>query len=182
MDRTALAKRFPGQALPLELEKLLDFDQRGDGYYSDGFELTDLPPDALGSWSDEEEFLEHLVPFAQATGGGSIYALWLARDGMAVSAAPVVVFGDEGGVHVVAEHLRALLHLLGFDAEPMIDWDGVTFYRPADQEASPRAGEYAAWLEAELGLASPPDADALVTAAQAAHGAAFDAWVKRFLK
>ncbi len=181
MDPVAFAQKFPNQKLPLELEKLFAFDRRSNRYYSDGFELCNYEPDELSNWSDKKEFLEKLVPFAQANGSGSIYALWLFQDGLDPSMAPVVVFGDEGGMHVVTESLRALLHLLTFDAEPMIDWDGVTFYKSEDHEPSKRAAEYAAWLKAEFGLSPVADADALVAAAQRVHKAAFDAWVKRLV-
>ncbi len=62
-------------------------------------------------------------------------------------------------MHVVAENLRALLRLLTFDAEPMIDWDGVTFYKSDDHKPSQRASLYAAWLQREFGLAPVTDAD-----------------------
>ena len=181
MDPAAFAQSFPNQKLPLELEKLLAFDQQSNDYYSDGFELCDYPPDELSNWSEEREFLSKLVPFAQANGSGSIYALWFFRDGLDPSAAPVVVFGDEGGMHVVTENLRSLLQVLAFDSEPMIDWEGVTFYKSDDHEPSKRAEEYATWLKAQFDLSPVQDADALVAAAQQAHKAAFDAWVKAFV-
>ena len=148
-------------------------------WLSECFELNTYSADELSNWSDEREFLARLTPFAQATGSGSIHALWLHRDGVSLSEAPVAVLGDERGIHVVAKNLLALLQILSFDVEPMIDWDSVSFYKPDDHEPSDRANEYAKWLASELGLA--PIADALVTGGQQEHKAAFDRWVKQFV-
>ena len=60
------------------------------------------------------------MPFAQATGGGSFYALWSDGQTKTTSDMPVVVFGDEGGAHVVAENVRGLLQLLTYGVEPMV--------------------------------------------------------------
>ena len=181
MQTDDYAKNFRDQSMPAELAKLLAFDQQVEDFYSEGFELGSYGPDELSTWSEEEGFLSRLIPFAQATGGGSVYALWLHPAGVPLSEAPVVVFGDEGGVHIVAKNLRALLEILSFDTEPSIDWDEVYYYKSDDHEPSERADDYARWLQAEFGLAPVSDADALVSAAQQEHKQAFDAWVQQFV-
>jgi hypothetical protein len=182
MDSKSFARNFRGQPVPPELAKLFAFDQQHQSFFSECFEFCDFSPDELSNWSEDSEFLARLIPFAKATGGGSVYALWLHRDGLDLSQAPVVVFGDEGGMHVVAKSLVALLQLLTYDVEPMIDWEGVSFYKSDDHEPSDRAEEYATWLKSEFGLSPASDADGLVAAAHAEHKAAFDLWVKRFVK
>jgi hypothetical protein len=52
------------------------------------------------------------LPIASATGTGSMYAAWNDGKAKAVEDMPTVVFGDEGGVHVVAENLEGLLSIL----------------------------------------------------------------------
>lgn len=176
------AKNFAGHSMPKELEKLLAFDERADGsYYSDGFELVEDDKSGLASWSEDPAFLGGLLPFAQANGSGSFYALWAAGGG-APSEMPVVVFGDEGGVHVVAENVRALLQLLTFDVEPMIDHDEATFYKDEDDyEESDARPDYVAWLKKELDLEPIDAAKPLVARAQAKHKAAFDKWMSKYV-
>jgi hypothetical protein len=41
----------------------------------------------------------------------------------------VVLFGSEGGYHVVAENIQQLLHLLTYDVEPMTSWESVFYYK-----------------------------------------------------
>src|SRR2546430_16116125 len=86
-------------------------DQLGPEHCSAGFELTAYG-DTSGleaGWSKAPEFLGRLVPFGQATHSGSFYALWRVDDRADLATLPVVVFGDEGGQHVVARNLRELL-------------------------------------------------------------------------
>jgi hypothetical protein len=179
IDAAQFATNFPGLTVPPELQKLLAFDGESSDFYAECFELTVDDKGGLRSWSKNPEFLDHLFPFAQATGSGSFYALWADDSAKSTSEMPVIVFGDEGGVHVVAKNLRELLQLLTFDVEPMVDLEGVTFYRDEDHEFSERAEAYQAWLEAELGLESIDDADALVADAQAEYEGAFQEWMKR---
>jgi hypothetical protein len=179
IDASEFATNFPGMTIPPELEKLLVFEGESSDSYAECFELTVDDKGGLRSWSKNPEFLDRLFPFAQATGGGSFYALWAGDSAKSASEMPVVVFGDEGGAHVVARNLRELLQLLTFDVEPMVDLEGVTFYRDEDHDGSDRAEAYRAWLEAELGLEPLDDADTLVADAQAEHEGAFQEWMKR---
>lgn len=167
-----------------ELNALHEF-QAEAGYenYADGFGLDDWN-DTSGleaGWSKDPEFLAALVPFARATGGGSFYALWRIDDRADAATLPVVVFGDEGGQHVVARDLRELLQILTFDAEPSIDWDRVYFYRGEDDEHRDAHQDYVAWLAEHFQLSPVTDADAVVAAAQAEFGARFTAFTARFL-
>lgn len=171
------AKNFPGHAVPPELAKLLVFqNETGFETYSDGFGLYVDDKSGLRSWSDKPEFLDGLLPFAQATGGGSFYALWLDGTGKSLSETPVVACGDEGGMHVIANDVRALMQLLTFDVEPMIEHDAITFYRAKDYAPRPAHTKFVDWLKSELGLDRIDQADRLVAAAQERHGAAFAAW------
>jgi hypothetical protein len=172
----------------LDVERLRDFDaQLGSVFFSDGFELIDYDDVSyVDSWSSDPEFLARIVPFAQANGSGSVYALWRADEQAELSAAPVVVFGDEGGVHVVAGNVQALLRLLALDTEISVDWQRVYFWRDEEEEHCPGHDRYLAWL-AESGL-TPADADdgdetghGLLAQAQESHGAAFKQWVTSFL-
>src|SRR5689334_19351679 len=83
-----------------ELNLLKGFQDRvGFEDYAEGFGLTDYN-DTSGlraGWSKDPGFLARLVPFAQANGTGSFYALWRLDDRADLAGLPIVVFGDEGG-------------------------------------------------------------------------------------
>ncbi len=173
---------FAGHAVPAELEKLRAFEERADGqYFSESFELTVDDKSGLKTWSDDATFLAALMPFAQANGSGSFYALW--ANGAPPSEMPVVVFGDEGGAYVVAENVRGLLSLLSYDAEPTVDDEGVTFFKDEDdedREDSDAHETYVEWLHKSFRLSAIDEAESIVETAQEKHGAAFKIWLKQY--
>ena len=123
------AKNFEPYAVPPELAKLFVFQQgvRTFQGYSDGFWLIEDDKGGLKTWSEKPEFLSRLLPFAQADGKGSFYALWAQGTAGDAGSFPVLVFGGEGGAHVVAENVNALLRIVAFDSEPIVDAGGVFF-------------------------------------------------------
>jgi len=167
-----------------ELNDLHALQQRlGFEDYADGFGLTKFGDTSglTAGWSKDPEFLRDLMPFAQANGTGSFYALWRVDDRGDLAELPVVVFGDEGGQHVVARDLRDLLRLLGFDAEVSVDWDEAYYYRDDEDEHRPGHDEYVAWLEERFGLDPAADPDAIVEVAQEEYGERFAEWMAFFL-
>lgn len=184
MDINIPSRLYRGQVTysPIpELNLLKAFqDEHGYESYAEGFGLDEWN-DVSGltaGWSKDPDFLARLTPFAQATGGGSFYALWAAGDGTH----PIVVFGDEGGEHVVARDVRELFRLLTFDSEPMIDHDRVIFYRDDDDHRPSAAhGEFLAWLETHFGLAATDDPKQIVGVAQAEYGERFATWKSAYL-
>jgi hypothetical protein len=173
---------FAPYAVPPVLVKLFRFQEDVSEFegYSEGFGLVEDAKDGLESWSDDSAFLSRLLPFAQANGSGSFYALWADATSKDASTFPVVAFGDEGGVHVVAQNVLDLLRILAFDSEPMIDHAGVTFYKDEDDhEGTEDHDTYVEWLE-EVGLKPVADPAEIVDAAQAKHKVAFDAWFAEY--
>ncbi|MFE6613610.1 hypothetical protein [Amycolatopsis sp. NPDC057786] len=162
------------------LNELKDlYDSAGD-YLADGFELSGY--DDKGRFPhelDDPAFLSRLIPFAQANGSGSTYAIWRADDETDLAQSPVVVFGDEGGEHVVARDFTDFLRLLGFDAEITVDHDSAYFYREEDDDHSGAHERFVEWLR-ERDLTPADDPDGVVAAAQEAHGQRFKAWIKPF--
>lgn len=174
----------PGYSPVAELNLLKEFqDETGHETYADGFGLTEFGDVSalVAGWSADPAFTGRLIPFAQATGGGSFYALWRADDRTDPSGLPVVVFGDEGGEHVVARTVRELFQLLGFDAEIMVDWKEAYYHRDADEPHSPCHERYTAWLDRHFGLRAAADPDAVIAAAQAEFGRRFTDWARPFL-
>ncbi|MEU2035410.1 hypothetical protein [Nocardia amamiensis] len=167
----------------MELNLLKDLqDRSGFENYADGFGLLEYGSTSeLEAWSQNPEFTARLVPFAQANGSGSFYALWRYDDQADLTALPVVVFGDEGGLHVVARNVQELFQLIGFDSEIMVGWDEVSFWRESDEPHSTGHSEYAAWLAQHFGLLVAENPEAVVATAQAEFGQQFADWARPFL-
>jgi len=174
------AANFAPYSVPRELEKLLAFQEGGAGFgqFSEGFGLLRDDKGGLKSWSADPAFPSRLLPFASANGSGSFYALWADGKSEVSSSFPVIAFGDEGGVHFVAEDVRGLLRILAFDAEARIDLGGVDYYNDEGRHTD-HHDAYVQWLS-ELGLEPAKDPAAIVDAAQAKHKVAFDAFFANY--
>lgn len=173
-----------GLTLPEKLLPLIRFDRHaaGNDFFSQGFEFRiDNDKAGLRTYSEDPAFLDSLYEFATADGTGSGYCFWLKDGNTNLEQAPVVVFGSEGGHHVVAHNFDELMQLLTFDSEAMIDWDEVCYYKdPDDFEPSAESDTYHHWLQCHFGISVIDDADAIVASAQATHQQAFREWVARF--
>lgn len=192
LDERKYAKNFGKHGLPAVLAKLVVFQNDvGGEFYAEGFclQVDDkslfkgfCAPNGkpVASKANEKKFLEALLPIGAATGTGSVYASW--NDGKAkkVEDMPIVVFGDEGGVHLVAENLEGLLAIVAGDVEPMVGWDRVSYYKLPDHEARPEIGAYRTWLAENVGIKTVPKPDAIVKKAEKRYGAAFKKWMKSF--
>lgn len=182
IDATEFAKNFPNAVVPDALQKLLDFGNNtsGPNFYAAGFELiVNEAPGMLESYSSDPSFLNALRVFAQASAGGSLYALWRTAD-TDWDAAPIIAFGDEGGFVVIAQNIRELLQLLTLDTEPRIGWDGVGMNRQEGDPVSPASERYKTWLKTNFNLDAIAAAEPLIAAAQAKHQTAFGQWMSTY--
>ncbi|MFV0253737.1 MAG: hypothetical protein ACK5H2_10445 [Beutenbergiaceae bacterium] len=149
--------------------------------YVDGFSIYFADP-ALNGYSTDTDFAGAFLSFATANGSGSSYALWDDGTGKAMDDWPVIVFGDEGGVHVVAENVLGLLHLLSYDCEISVDWDEAYFYKDDDDfEPSEDIDGYLDWIRGDYGLDPIEDPAELIARAQARYKASFDGWSAPYL-
>ncbi len=183
IEQSEFAKNFANNAVPPELIQLLEFQNNGAGgqYFSAGFELVvDLEKTMLTTYSTNANFLERIHIFAISDGSGGNYAVWLPEGYTDTANAPIIIFGSEGGFHVVASNPRAFLQLLSVDSEPMVDWDGAEYSRNEDHQPSPAAPKYADWLEQNWGLTMLENASALVDLAQQNHQEQFKRWVSHY--
>lgn len=165
-----------------ELNQLKEFyDGPGEWAFSDGFEFYEYNRAEAGlvEWlclekraEEARPFLDRLVPFAQATGSGSFYALWRCDDREDLATLPVIMFGDEGDLDIIGG-LRELFRLLALDDE---------WYLPdAGQEPSDGHAAYVVWLEENFGLRAPDDADEILVPARKQYGEAFVDWLATFV-
>lgn len=147
------AVQFGKYALPTDLIKLYEFEQEyGPETYSECFGLT-ITEDKTGikTWSEKEEFYNSFIEFAGANGSGSSYAYWLINEDL--NDCPIVVFGDEGGIHIVAENTSKLIHLLTLDTEISVDFDSAYFYKDEEYyEENENKEEFQQWVKKEFSL------------------------------
>jgi hypothetical protein len=157
----------------------------GKHFLAPGFELIDFGDEAgVGTWSQDPEFLGSLHTFAQANASGSHYAIWRVDDRPDPASLPAVVFGDEGGLGVVARSLPELFQQVASGQELLVDDYSAWFYRVADDDQSARrtADEgFLAWLADSYGLAPAENPAALIDAAVREYGELFARWMGRFV-
>ena len=174
-------KNFNGHAMPELLRNLLDFQNTvGDFSYSQAISLVQDDKSGLAhGWSDDQNFLKDLIPFAMATGSGSFYALWNNGTDKNLAEWPVVLFGDEGGEWVVARNLRELLQITTCDVEPML-YGEVSFYKDEEHESSVEIDKYKYWLTSRLKIEPIENPSAIVRSAQNQLQTSLDAWKKPY--
>lgn len=177
-------KQFGKHTLPITLEKLIYFSNEVDfDTFSDSFFLNEYDKTGLKTYSDHPDFYNSFIEFARANGSGSSYAFWLIDEDL--EKCPIVVFGDEGGIFVVAENLIQLIHLLTFDTEISI-YKNAYFYRDEDDEdyeESDTHFEFVDWVEKEFGLSKIENiqqADAITKNASSIYQIKLDAFLTTF--
>jgi hypothetical protein len=181
ITREEFISNFDGHDPPEELLRLWELNRSiGPVYYSEGFELVDDDKGLLKTWSESPEFLDRLLPFAQADGAGSRYALWIAEEGRSLSSVPVVLFESEGATQVVASSVREFLQVLSVDVEPIAIGGPVGYERDEDEPTSEGRPAYVDWLSSEYGLEAILDAESIVSSAQAAWQSRFEEWLGQF--
>jgi hypothetical protein len=176
---------FKQYKIPVELAELLKFQNRSDhseefsaGFYL-GADYTDKS--GLASYSSDENFTNAIIEFARADGSGSTYALWIIDGNKNLNEAPIVAFGSEGGIHIVAEDIKGLLEILTFDTEPTIGWEEVYYYKDEDEyDPSEYNEEYKKWVFEKFNITSTDDADQIVENAQMIYEERFQNWLKKY--
>ncbi|MEE4419087.1 hypothetical protein [Streptomyces bugieae] len=151
-----------------ELNALKGLEDRLAGqYFAPGFELFAYDDDDRDWFCGMAgpEYLERLIHFAYANASGSYYALWRCDDRADLATLPVIFFGDEGDLGVVACGLRELFRLLACEPDD-----------PEDE--CPGRQEYVAWLSRNFGLTAPQHAGEVTGPAEKQFGRRFADWVR----
>lgn len=184
MEVTRLIKAFGQRQIPKTLVELLKFANTvsKDNWFSEGFEFSiDEEKYGLKTYSEENEFLHSFIEFAKADGTGSTYAIWIKNNNESLENMPIVAFGSEGGYHIVSENLKGLLEILTYDVEPMIDWEGIDFYKDEDNyEASEHIEAYQNWLKENYQIRITNNANKIVENAQEKYQKEFESWVAKY--
>lgn len=137
-------QNFGAHTIPKLLIELLEFQNKvGFRNYSMGFGLRFENHDDFYT----KKFKGTLVPFATATFTGSTYAFWIYQKGIPLEEMPIILFGDEGGICIIADGLKDLLKNLTIDIEPIIYDDSPLFFDDDEEyEESEEIGTYINWL------------------------------------
>ncbi|KAF2510609.1 hypothetical protein [Flavobacterium foetidum] len=175
--------QFGARKMPDYLAKLFDFQSHyGEETFSECFYLHTIDKTGLKTWSEDEAFYDSFIEFARANGSGSSYAYWLIDNDL--NKCPIVVFGDEGGIHVVAENTQKLISLLTYDTEISVDFDKAYFYKDEDYyQESENLNEFIDWVKNGLGLPvvkTDEDADAIINQAKILFGEKLNAFLAEF--
>lgn len=179
-----------GTTLPTLFNTFEQFATEYSDFAEGVYLYADFDKETLTAWGGVEdgEFIERLHIFAGANGSGSDYAFWQNTDDTDLENAPIVVLGDEGGLHVVAQNFKEWLSLLSLDSEIMALPDDAYFSEMSEEEKaeydwqpSEFADEYKDWLnENGLAVIDFEQAEKIVQNAKAKHGDDFKAWHNQF--
>ncbi len=180
MELTEFEQNFKSYPISRELIFLKNFQDKLPEY-SEGFYLLVDDKSGIKTWSENENFLNRLMPFAQANGTGSTYGIWNDGTDKLLNELPIVVFGDEGGVHIVSENILQLMQMLTLDSEISVDFDQAYFYKDEyDYEECEDNASYKNWLKDNFQLEPIEDPNRMIETAQIKYKVAFDNWFKQY--
>ncbi len=176
-------KNFHHHEIPDEISRLVEFQNAIGKPFCRGFQLALDDKARLRPIFEKREFLDAMCPLGKATSAGSLYVIWARESVKQIGDCPVLAFGDEGGVHIVAENSLQLMRILTLDAEPMIDSESLVFMKDDGEPASAGAQEYAVWLEKhykQTPVKSVAEVDLVVRTAQSLLEKPLQGWLKHF--
>jgi len=185
VNLSAFEANFKNFEIPEELTELVKFQDSiaDDENFADQFYIGRDYSDKSGisGYSDDEGFTGSIIEFAMADGSGSTYAFWVRNNDKNLSEAPVLAFGSEGGIHIVARNIRELLQILTFDVEPAIGWDDIYYYKDEDEyEPTEKTEEYKKWVLEKYGIETTENPDEIVKNAQETYDEEFRNWLKTY--
>ncbi len=180
-------------------QELIKFDEEyGAETYSDTFCTVDDEEGFFESWlndcSEEQikEYNQSLQTFARADGTGSNYVFWYTNGNKDPNKAPIICYGSEGEIHLIASNIKDLIKILSFGVEISEDY----FYRGEESfseylEYNPNFLAFRIWMKDTLDIepvknwkqkGENKEVDRLVKTAQKIYKDAFDKWQSQFLK
>ena len=181
------SKQFGDYKIPTKIELILDFQNKFPAYAQWFFLRKEKSSDFLSSWCDIEalqtEFCSQIYPFAVANSTGSTYAFWDNGIETELNKMPILIFGDEGGLHPVAKNILALLEQLTFDREIIVYEEEVYFSDDNDDEdytESLYADEFMAFVKKQFAIEPTEDLNKLIENAQNSLKKSFDEWYAKY--
>ena len=160
-------------------QELIKFDEEyGGETYAQSFWILDDEDDFFEDWLFDtpedkvQEYSKSMKIFASADGTGARYAFWLKDKNTNYNNAPIICYGSEGAIVIVAENIKDLIKMLSLGAEGM---DG-NFYHYIDNddedddynfyeeflEYTPNHLAFRKWIKETLGI-EPVNLDKLIS-------------------
>ena len=137
-DLQVFNRQFAPYEAPSDLQALYLFERKWPTQaYAQGFSFYNFNKAGLRSFHQDPLFLNAFIEFGSASADGSFYAYWLTEQN--IEDCPIVVFGEEGGIHPVALNTKELIALLTYDAEISSDDLGAYFYKEETYTGSSEA-------------------------------------------
>ncbi len=136
---------FINYEIPKILIDLFTFQNDNNCFrmYSKGFGLRFENYDNFFS----DKFNNTFIPFASANSTGSTYGFWINSSSKSLVDFPIVMFGDEGGINLIAENIFILLANLTLDIEPSIEYySNAISFDNENYEISQYLDKYKIWL------------------------------------
>jgi hypothetical protein len=172
MTPTDIEATFPqGHRLPCPIVDLCTFLERNGYPISGCFEISKIGIDDLKGWFQNDlSSYEQFLPFGRGA-CGDVYALWL-TDGLSPEQAPVVMFGSEGELEVLASDAEQFCRLLCLGYSEIGLDDPTT--KPADfDETEP----FRRFMVERYGFEFPATAAPIIDAARTSFPS-FKTWVE----
>ncbi|UFS60995.1 hypothetical protein [Subtercola endophyticus] len=184
MNREQLRDIFAPLRPPRALDALTEFDEAVGGCYAEGFAYERRNGHRLRQLSSDPRVTDRLIVFGQANEDGSEFAVWNVPPRSAESTAPesileempIVILGDEGGIHPVASNAVEFLRLLSFDRDLAVSEERVWFSQDELHDDSPFHAAYRVWFEAHF-AATLTTRDEIAQNAQRRYGRALTAFL-----
>jgi len=102
---------YMGQVLPDPISKICEFLDKNDYPISGCFELSTIGVDDLKGWFKKTpSAVDILLPFGRGA-CGDVYSVWLINN-LEPEEAPIVMFGSEGTLSVLAKNAKEFCKLL----------------------------------------------------------------------
>ena len=173
---------FGKYQIPNALQLLYAFEaEHGTESYSECFYLKTSTEYNLDNWCESKEFMNAFLEFATANGSGSSYAYWLIDDNL--ENCPIVVFGDEGGLHAIANSTPEFMQLLTLNVEISVDWDSAYFYKDDEYyNESDYKEEFAAFVQEIFNLPTletNEETETIINKAKSIHGENLKGFAKK---
>lgn len=193
-------KSFRGYEIPETLVKLAEFDANLENEsYGESFWLRAeenifkyLLDNSLTSKEQIEVYANHAIVFANADGTGGFYAFWVEDNKSDLEEAPIVAYGSEGEVKIVAKNLKELIKILSYGAEGLNGNYGLDCYDSYDEflEYNPNFLAFRTWMKKELDIEpiknwkvpQSDDVNAIIEDANKVYKKRFNAWQYQFYK
>lgn len=141
--------------MPETLSKLFEFEEEYEReWYSESFFLDTQEDDysyllRFDTEKKAEEYKKYIKKFATVDGTGGFCAFWIREGEKDLENVPIINYGSEGSIRIVAKNIKELLKILTFDIELM---DGSCYKFKKDYEESEYKDEYIDWLKIEFNI------------------------------